>query len=86
MEHLKLVLENLDLLLALAGSIVCAASLFVAGTPTPDPESTLGRIYKIIESAALMFGRAKETGQSTRKEHDAEGNDCSGQGGSACGK
>ncbi|XPV77724.1 MAG: hypothetical protein ACNI27_07335 [Desulfovibrio sp.] len=58
------VLENRDLILAMLGAIVSVASLFVAGTPTPDPATPLGKAYKLIEWAALNFGKAKESGKS----------------------
>lgn len=38
------------------------ASVFTAATPTPDPQSPLGRLYRIVELVALVAGRAKDTG------------------------
>lgn len=41
-------------------SIVPAASLFVSLTKTPMPGTFWGRVYRVIEVLALVFGRAKE--------------------------
>ena len=43
--------------------IIVVASVVVAGTKTPDPDSWLGKVYKVIEWASLTFGKAKETGK-----------------------
>ena len=43
--------------------IIVVASVVVAGTKTPDPDSMLGKVYKVIEWASLTFGKAKETGK-----------------------
>jgi hypothetical protein len=48
--------------LSVVGSIVIAASLFTSWTPTPAQGTRLARIYRFIEIAALLFGRAKDTG------------------------
>lgn len=45
---------------ALAAHFGC--SVFTAATPTPDPQSLLGRLYRIVELVALVGGRAKDTG------------------------
>tara|TARA_R100001132_G_C3264891_1_gene88030 strand:- start:240 stop:473 length:234 start_codon:yes stop_codon:yes gene_type:complete len=42
--------------------VVAAASLVVNGTKTPDPNSIMGKAYKVIEWLSLTFGRAKQTG------------------------
>tara|TARA_R100001143_G_C3244744_1_gene80780 strand:- start:96 stop:329 length:234 start_codon:yes stop_codon:yes gene_type:complete len=42
--------------------VVAAASLVVNGTKTPDPNSIMGKAYKVIEWLSLTFGRAKHTG------------------------
>ena len=54
----ELLYGGLALLLAHFG-----CSLFTAATPTPDPKSLLGRLYRGIELVALVAGRAKDTGQ-----------------------
>lgn len=41
---------------------VAAASAFISITPTPDPSTTAGKLYKVLELVALNFSRAKETG------------------------
>lgn len=43
--------------------IVVVASVIVGGTKTPDPDSWLGKAYKVLEWASLTFGKAKETGE-----------------------
>jgi hypothetical protein len=50
-------------ILAVLGSIVLLASAITAGTRTPDPDSALGKIYRLIEVCALVVGRAKDTGK-----------------------
>tara|TARA_Y100000114_G_scaffold5995_1_gene4846 strand:- start:845 stop:1033 length:189 start_codon:yes stop_codon:yes gene_type:complete len=40
-------------------SIVCAASLIAAITPTPKDDELLGKLYKGIEILALNIGKAK---------------------------
>ena len=44
-----------------AAKIVLFASLITAMTPTPDPATLLGKVYKYIEVAALVVGRAKDS-------------------------
>lgn len=48
--------------LSILGSIVIAASVITSITPTPTPGSRLARVYRYIEIAAVLFGRAKDTG------------------------
>ena len=55
--------EQLKTALSVLGSIVIAASLVISLTPTPAPGTALARIYRAIEIAALVFGRAKQTGE-----------------------
>jgi len=45
-------------------SIVVVASVIVCGTKTPDPETWLGKAYKVLEWASLTFGKAKDTGEN----------------------
>jgi hypothetical protein len=54
--------EARDLIMQIAGMLVVAASVVVAGTSTPAPTSALGRIYKLIEWTSLNFGKAKDKG------------------------
>ena len=39
--------------------IVCAASIICSLTPTPKDDAMIGRLYKILEIAALNIGKAK---------------------------
>ena len=48
-------------IIAAITSIVTVASIIIAGTKTPDPNSALGKIYKVLEWSALNVGRAKQT-------------------------
>lgn len=41
-------------------SVVVIASLITAGTETPDPDTKLGRIYRVIEYLGLVIGKAKQ--------------------------
>mgnify|MGYP005823694121 CR=1 FL=1 len=50
-------------IIAAITSIVTVASIIIAGTKTPDPNSALGKIYKVLEWSALNIGRAKQTGK-----------------------
>jgi hypothetical protein len=50
-------------MLPFAGTaLVTAASLFTALTPTPDPSTTWGKVYRIIERVALLTAKAKQSG------------------------
>jgi hypothetical protein len=48
--------------LSVAGAILLPASAFVATTKTPAPGSFWSTVYKGIEIAALVVGKAKDTG------------------------
>ena len=39
--------------------IVCAASIICSLTPTPKDDELIGKLYKILEVAALNIGKAK---------------------------
>lgn len=41
-------------------AIHAAASVIVALTPTPKDDVVLARLYKIIETIALVVGKAKQ--------------------------
>lgn len=47
---------------ALGAAVVTAASAFCAATPTPAPNTAWGRLYRGIEAAALLVGKAKQIG------------------------
>lgn len=55
-------IDQLEGVASIACVIVTGASAFCAATSTPDPNSTRGKIYRYIEFAALLVGRAKQEG------------------------
>lgn len=55
-------MSNSDLILSTVTGVVTIASLLVAGTKTPSPDSILGKIYKVLEFLSLTIGKAKDTG------------------------
>ena len=60
---LEMVMSNSELIISTVTGIVTVASLLVAGTKTPAPDSVLGKIYKVLEFLSLTVGKAKETGK-----------------------
>ena len=62
-----IMLHKAEIIEAVMG-IVVVASVIVAGTKTPDPNSVLGKIYKVVEWASLTFGKAKQTGETPGKK------------------
>lgn len=44
----------------LALAIHAVASIICAATPTPADDRILGKVYKLIESLALVVGKAKQ--------------------------
>jgi hypothetical protein len=52
-----------DAILGAVLGVVASASIVINGTKTPNPESWMGKIYKVIEWASLTFGKAKQTGK-----------------------
>ena len=54
--------DQLKTWLSILGSVVIAASIITSMTPTPAPGCRLARAYRVLELAALLFGRAKDTG------------------------
>lgn len=61
-DVIDLLIQNSGTIFSILAGIVTIASIIVAGTPTPDPNTALGRIYKVIEVAALVVGKAKDPG------------------------
>jgi hypothetical protein len=61
-DQLKAALSVLSAILSVVGSIVIAASLATSWTSTPAPGTRRARLYRYLELAALLFGRAKDTG------------------------
>ena len=47
-------------IISVVTGIVCAASIICSLTPTPKDDALIGRLYKIVEIAALNIGKAKE--------------------------
>jgi hypothetical protein len=41
-------------------AIVTISSLIAASTPTPKDDIWIGKLYKVIDLAALNFGKAKD--------------------------
>lgn len=63
MEIMERAWDARDILMQIGGLVVVAASMMVAGTKTPDPNTLLGRAYKLIEWASLNFGKSKDIGK-----------------------
>lgn len=55
--------ENIDQIFIVLTAVISIASAIAMGTKTPDPNTFLGKAYKIVEWCALNFGRAKDTGK-----------------------
>lgn len=68
MTTLDFINQVLDWELADPTHIIATAGAFAALTPTPDPNSPLGKIYKIVEIFALNFLNAKDTGSNAEKK------------------
>jgi len=56
------IINYIEPALSITGSIVMVASLMTAGTSTPDPQTTLGRVYRAVEVLALVSSKAKDRG------------------------
>ena len=59
---LQTIIDNSDVILSTLTGIVTIASIIVAGTRTPSPDSVMGKIYKAVEFLSLTIGKAKDTG------------------------
>ena len=55
--------SNRDIVVGAVLGVVAAASMMINGTRTPNPDTLLGKAYKMIEWASLTFGKAKQTGK-----------------------
>jgi len=53
-------MEIITSLIGIVTGVVCAASIICSLTPTPKDDALIGRLYKIIEVAALNIGKAKD--------------------------
>ena len=47
-------------IISVVTGIVCAASIICSLTATPKDDALIGRLYKIVEIAALNRGKAKD--------------------------
>jgi len=63
MTTLAFITGLLDWLLADPSHLVVAAGAIAAVTPTPSPNTTFGKVYKVLEILALNVLHAKETGE-----------------------
>jgi hypothetical protein len=59
---LAYILENPEVVISTATSVVTIASVITASTDTPPPDTWLGKAYKILEVLALVLGKAKRQG------------------------
>lgn len=62
MEALQFVVANWDAVALVITSAISLASLITAATPTPRPDSWLGRAYRVVEVVGLVVGKTKESG------------------------
>lgn len=69
---LELVTNNSDVIISTVTGVITIASLIIAGTKTPDPDTVLGKIYKAVEFLSLTIGKAKETGKPEVKPEEVE--------------
>ena len=56
------IMDNSDVILSTLTGIVTIASIIVAGTRTPSPDTIMGKIYKAVEFLSITIGKAKEKG------------------------
>ena len=47
-------------IISVVTGIVCAASIICSLTSTPKDDALIGRLYKIVEIAALNIGKSKD--------------------------
>lgn len=57
---LDYILSNPERALETVTTVVSVASIITASTETPDPNTILGKMYKILELLALVVGKAKK--------------------------
>ena len=55
-------MEAITEIITAVTSIVCIASIVCSLTETPKDDALIGRLYKIVEIAALNIGKAKQPG------------------------
>jgi|TARA_R110000787_G_scaffold155645_2_gene269391 hypothetical protein len=61
---LENITSNLDVIISTITGVITVASILIAGTRTPAPDTMLGKIYKALEFLSLTVGKAKETGMT----------------------
>jgi|TARA_R110000796_G_scaffold26240_1_gene73104 hypothetical protein len=59
---LQTIIDNSDVILSTLTGVVTIASIIVAGTRTPSPDTIMGKIYKAVEFLSITIGKAKEKG------------------------
>ena len=59
-ELLKWITSNSEQLIAIVTSVVATCSVIAAATPTPNDDTAVKKLYKIIDFFALNFGFAKD--------------------------
>ena len=69
---IEAILNNQAEIIEAVMGVVVVASLVVAGTKTPDPDTVLGKIYKLVEWASLTFGKAKQSGAVVPEKIEVE--------------
>ena len=69
---LETIMSNADVILSTITGIITIASIVIAGTKTPDPDTVLGKIYKAVEILSLTIGKAKETGKPEVKPEEVK--------------
>jgi hypothetical protein len=53
-------MDHINKYLEVALAIHAAASVICALTPTPADDKFVGKVYKVIETIALVVGKAKQ--------------------------
>lgn len=54
------IISNPDRIVSIATAAVTIASFITMKTETPDPDTFLGKAYRIIEIIAMVVGKAKQ--------------------------
>lgn len=60
-------MEALTNIITVVTSIVCIASIACSLTETPKDDALIGRLYKIVEIAALNIGKAKQSSANVKQ-------------------
>jgi hypothetical protein len=68
---LETITNNSDVILTTITGIITIASVLIAGTRTPDPDTFLGKAYKLLEFLSLTIGKAKQTGSDKVVEKES---------------